>query len=157
MRKNITGTQTAETDQSRPDWLDLQALARVELTSEDSAHPIENALGESGKPGWQAAETGPQVLRLLFDEPVAIRHIRLLFRETETARTQELVLRWRSGPQMELQEIVRQQLNFSSPGSTEETEDYKVRLDGLTELELSIIPDISGGPARASIQQWRVA
>jgi len=38
-----------------------------------------------------------------------------------------------------------------------ELEDYVVDLDGLTMLELSIIPDISGGETRASLAQLRLA
>jgi hypothetical protein len=38
-----------------------------------------------------------------------------------------------------------------------ELEDYTVDLVGLTWLELSIIPDISGGEARASLARLRLA
>ena len=54
-------------------------------------------------------------------------------------------------------EIVRQQYNFSPPEAIREVEDYDLNLDGVTALELTIIPDISGGSARASLAQWRVA
>jgi hypothetical protein len=36
-------------------------------------------------------------------------------------------------------------------------EDYNVDLVGVTVLELRIVPDISGGSARASLAQLRVA
>jgi hypothetical protein len=52
---------------------------------------------------------------------------------------------------------VRQQFNFSPPGITRELEDYVVDLDGLMMLELSIIPDISGGGTRAALTQLRLA
>ena len=54
-------------------------------------------------------------------------------------------------------EQLRQQYNFSPPDNTREIEDYVVDLDGLTILELDIIPDISGGGARASLAQIRLA
>ena len=38
-----------------------------------------------------------------------------------------------------------------------EVEDYDVELDGVTALELKIVPDISRGSARASLAQLRVA
>ena len=72
-------------------------------------------------------------------------------------RTQEFVLRWSTGAGASSREIVRQQYNFSPPDVTREVEDYAVDLDGLTMLELSIIPDISGGEARASLGQLRIA
>jgi len=54
-------------------------------------------------------------------------------------------------------EIVRQQYNFSPPASAREVEDYEIDLDGVTALELRIVPDISGGSVRASLAQLRVA
>src|SRR5688572_759029 len=50
-------------------WLDLARLARVEVTSEDPAYPIEWALVPGAGSGWRAAEPGPQVIRLRFDVP----------------------------------------------------------------------------------------
>ena len=134
-------------------WLDTESLAWAELTSEDPAQPIEAALQANAESGWRAAKAGTQSIRLLFDTPIRIGHIRLLFRETQTPRTQEFVLRWRSSTGGNLREIVRQQYNFSPPHTTEELEDYRVALDSVSELELSIVPDISGGPARASLAQ----
>jgi hypothetical protein len=54
-------------------------------------------------------------------------------------------------------EILRQQYNFSPPGMMREFEDYAVDLAGVTALELKIVPDISGGDARASLAQLRIA
>ncbi|MDT8387549.1 MAG: hypothetical protein RQ736_08550 [Thiogranum sp.] len=157
MRKHIIGEQPTRKDTPENlKWLDLEVHARAEITSEDPEHPFEEALRPQGT-GWRAAEPGTQSLRLLFDEPVRIQHIRLVFRETETRRSQEFVLRWRTGTDPGLREIVRQQYNFSMPDSTEEQEDYQVTIEGLSELELRIVPDISGGPAHASLAQLRLA
>jgi hypothetical protein len=54
-------------------------------------------------------------------------------------------------------EIVRQQWNFSPPGTVQELEDYSVDLADLTVMELEIIPDKSGGEARASLESLRLA
>ncbi|MCO6411416.1 MAG: hypothetical protein J5I92_01605 [Thiogranum sp.] len=158
MRKRIIGSRTAE-DQTREshDWLDLESLARAELSSEDPSHPIEAAIGGNGESGWRAADPGAQTVRLLFDAPIRVRHIQLLFRESEARRTQEFVLSWRTDTEKQHREIVRQQYHFSPPHSTEELENYAVDLDGLTELELTIIPDISGEPVRASLARMRLA
>jgi hypothetical protein len=83
--------------------------------------------------------------------------MRLLFQEDKQERTQQFVLRWSSDGGQSYREIVRQQYNFSPPGTTSECEDYTVDLDGVTALELSIVPDISRGPARASLAQLRLA
>jgi len=135
----------------------VEHLAQIEITSEDSAHPIESALIPSAGPGWRAAQAGQQTIRLLFDEPQSVRHVRLLFQENQRERTQQFMLRWSSDGGQSYREIVRQQYNFSPPGATSECEDYNVDLDGVTVLELSIIPDLSGGPACASLAQLRLA
>jgi hypothetical protein len=153
MRKQIVDKQSAGEPR---DWLDVEALARVELTSEDPAHPVEAALRGDDGSGWRAEDAGTQIIRLLFDEPLRIRRIRLWFQETETPRTQEFVLRWRSSAAGDFRQIVRQQYNFSPQGTTEELEEYNVALEGVTELELTIVPDIGGAPVHASLAQLRL-
>jgi len=61
-------------------------------------------------------------------------------------------LRALSNPGGPFREIVRQQWNFSPPTSTRESEEYRVELSEVTVLELTIVPDISGGAARASLK-----
>jgi len=138
-------------------WLDLENLVQVELTSEDAEHPIESALIMNTGSGWRAQQPGKQTIRLLFDKPRSIKRIQLVFQEDERARTQEFALHWSPGGGAPHREIVRQQYNFSPPDITRELEDYVVDLEALTMLELSIIPDISGGGTRASLAQLRLA
>ena len=137
--------------------LDVANLAIVEITSEDQAYPIEYALQLRDRHGWRAAEPGPQVIRLLFDQPQTLSRIRLVFEETEIQRTQEFVLRWSTDGECSFREIVRQQWNFSPPGTVRETEDYTVELCDVTVLELRILPDQGGGNARASLTRLRLA
>ncbi len=157
MRKRIINQHTQNILSNEQNWLDVQSLAQVELTSEQADHPIESALIPEAGLGWRAAQSGEQTIRLLFDELQNIKHIQLLFNEDQHARTQEFVLRWSADAGQSYQEIVRQQYNFSPPNSTSELEDYAVDLVGVSVLELKIIPDISGGNALASISQLRIA
>jgi hypothetical protein len=157
MLKRIIGQDTREVSPANQHWLNLDALAQVEVTSEEAAHPIESGLLPGGESGWRAAQSGPQIVRLMFDQPQRIKRLHLQFHEDELERTQQFVLRWSSNGGQSYREIVRQQYNFSPPGTTDEREDYPVDLDGVTTLELSIVPDISGGPARASLAQLRLA
>jgi len=154
MRKRIIGQEMPTTEETEHNWLDLRAIAQAELTSEDVAHPFDAALNPGGG-GWRAAEVGEQTLCLLFDAPQQLTHIRLIFEESERERTQQFLLRWCADGQCH--DIARQQYNFSSPDSTLEIEDFKVNLHNVTSLELSITPDISGGDARASLAEWRIA
>jgi hypothetical protein len=72
-------------------------------------------------------------------------------------RTQEFVLRASSSAGEPFREIVRQQWNFSAPTSTREIEEYAVELPDVRLLELTIVPDISGGLAHASLKSLRLA
>ena len=44
MRKRIIAPVQQETAPPDQDWLNVEELAEVEITSEDAAHPIESAL-----------------------------------------------------------------------------------------------------------------
>ena len=157
MRKRLI-TATAEAIGTRGEgWLDIERAAVVEVTSEEGDYPIESAFGPADARGWRAAEPGSQTIRLVFDQPQQLSCISLAFEENEAARTQEFVLRWSQGQGSPVKEIVRQQWNFSPPGSTLETEDYQVELSGVTQIELKIVPDRSSGDAYASLAQFRVA
>jgi len=158
MRKRIIPpVQQDTTGPPGEDWLDLERLAQVEISSEDAAHPIESALLPGRGSGWLATVPGKQTIRLFFDYPQVLRRIWLQFVEPITERTQEFVLRWSPDGGDSFREIVRQQWNFSPQGETCETEDLHVDLSGVTVLELCIIPDISGGNTRASLSQLRLA
>ncbi len=139
------------------DWLDLEPLVEVEITSEDPAWPIESALLPGEGPGWRAAGPGSQTIRLLFDPPQALHRIWLQFRETTAEHTQEYVIRWSSDGGHEFREVVRQQWNFSPGGSTEQVENHHVELQGVDVLELEITPDVGGGSAPASLAKLRLA
>jgi len=119
--------------------------------------PIESAIWLGVEAGWRAADPGPQVIRLLFNQPQRISHVRLKFTERERERTQEFVLSWAQDGGRPFEEIVRQQWNFSPKGSTEELEDYRVNLDRAAILELKVNPDVGGRTAFASLDKLRIA
>ncbi len=156
MRKEIIGKKS-EGGKPEGKWLDLEQIARAEVTSEDPAHPVEGALIPGLETGWRASEPGEQVLRLRFDRPQKIARIHLEFGEAGAGRTQEFVLCWSSDQDGGGREIVRQQYNFTPGGSSVEIEDYHVALADVLVLELKIVPDIGGGEALASLKRLRVA
>lgn len=157
MRKKIITTAQHPPSSPAQDWLNLEAIAEVELTSEDPDYPIEAALIPEGTTGWRAAESGKQMIRLIFADPQHLKLIKLNFLEPRTERTQEYVLRYSSDSGKSSHEIVRQQWNFSPEGTNSEMEEHHVDLPVVTILELIIIPDISGGEARASLQKLKLA
>jgi hypothetical protein len=78
-----------------------------------------------------------------------------VFEEHSHARTQEFVLR--AATSEGDREIVRQQFTFSPPGTMVEREEYVTNLDGVTRLDLAIVPAIDGGSAVATLREWRIA
>ncbi len=157
MRKIVINENTQDVEVAADEWLNLDLLAAVEVTSENIDHPVETALLPGKGAGWLAGKPGKQIIRLRFDSPQQIRRIALKFIETGAARTQEYVLHWSSDGGKTYREIVRQQWNFSAPNATVEEQDFHVDLPTVTVLELSIIPDISGKDAVASLAQLRLA
>jgi hypothetical protein len=157
MRKHIIPPVQENILKSGEDWLQLEHLAQVEITSEEAEHPVESALLSNHGEGWRAAGPGAQLLRLRFDTPQQLRRIHLRFTELTSERTQEFVLRYSSDHGQSFREIVRQQWNFSPWSAMREVEDYRVELSDVTVLELAINPDISGGNACASLAELRLA
>jgi hypothetical protein len=156
MRKRIIGSEGRRAEAGEGPWLDLEALAVAEVSSEDPEHPVEGALVPGDARGWQAAAPGPQTLRLVFDRPQDLARVRLVFEAHGQERTQEFFLGWAAGATDEPREILRQQWNFS-PEAAHEEEDLEVTLTGVGVLELYLVPDITGGDATASLTELRLA
>ncbi len=156
MRKIVKKAE-AELIQENGPWLDVSAIAQVEVTSEDSQHPIESVFSEGSEGGWRASERGKQTIRLYFDQPQRVRRLWLHFQELQIERTQQFSLHWSKNKTDALRPLVQQQWNFSPGGSTSQIEDYTVELDDVWMLQLVIDPDISKGPSVATLQRWRIA
>jgi len=152
MRKRVH-VQAASTES---DWLRVDELAEVSVSSEDANRPIEFALVPGAGPGWRAATPGEQSIRISFDEPQSIGLIQLRFDEPEHVRVQEFWLRWSDDRGQMFQPIVRQQFSFSPSGATHEIENYNVSLRGATDLELRIVADISDRSRVATLTSLRL-
>jgi len=157
MRKRIIAPDRPSHREANRDWLDLDKAASVEVTSEADGYPIEGALLDGGQRGWRAADPGTQTIRLSFDHAIAIRNVRLVFREEQSPRTQEFVLRWLPMGTDTWKDIVRQQWNFSPPDAVEEREEYHTDIASAAALELRITPDISHGEVRASLEKLQLS
>lgn len=147
MRKVVVSQSNEKKQPEAGEWLDIEKIATVEISSEDAAFPIDNALSKTGTGGWRASAPGPQRIRLLFDAPQNLRRIQLHFVDRESERSQEFALL--AMVDNELREVARQQWNFSPNGATEELEDYTVDLHGVTALDLRIDPDRSHDPKQS--------
>ena len=137
-----------------PGEIDIAAVATVQVTSEASDHPVDHAFDGSRGPGgtrWIAGEPGDQTLILVFDAPQTIRRVLLEVEEHEIARTQEVQLAASVDGGQTYRELVRQEFNFSPPGTTFEREDWAVTAEGVTHLRLWIKPDKGGKTCRGTI------
>jgi hypothetical protein len=137
------------------EWLNLEEMAKVEVTSEDPRFPLESALVSRKGSGWRAAQRGKQLIRIMFDKPTRLRRIRPSFRRRKSRGPRNSLFSGRRarGP---FTEIVRQQWSFSPQGSTSETEDYQVNLDSVSILELALKPDLTPANACATLASWRM-
>lgn len=157
MRKRLIHEDPPTGLPAAADWLPLDELAEVEISSEDAGYPIEAALLANAGAGWRAAVPGQQTIRLLFARPQTLRRIHLCFVESAVPRTQEYLLRWSADGGQSFREIVRQQWNFDPQGSSSQTEDHRVDLAGCSVFELIITPDIGNEHAIASLAKLRIA
>ena len=157
MRKRIIKQGASGAEQAEKNWINIERLAQVEITSEDPAFPIESALTDDSKSAWKAAQPGKQTIRIIFDEPQNINHIHLQFDEDTQPRTHEFVILYSTVAKESYHEILRQQFTFSPPDTTREIEDYTVNLNGVKKLDLQIVPDISNSKALASLTKLKIA
>jgi hypothetical protein len=68
MRKRRVATTPQVARHLNEGWLDLDIAAMVEVTSEAEEYPVESALVSGDMPGWRAADSGTQTIRLIFDQ-----------------------------------------------------------------------------------------
>jgi hypothetical protein len=153
LRKQIIRPSPA-TPAPMTDEIDIAAVATVLVTSEAAEHPVDHAFDAYRGPGgnrWIAGEPGEQTLILAFDAPQAIRRVALEVEEPEVARTQELQLAVSTDGGRTYREVLRQEYNFSPPGTSFEREDWTLDAVGVTHLRLMIRPDKGSKPCRATI------
>lgn len=151
MRKSILRKASVN---DLPSGIDIPNSATALLSSEDPAHPIENAFGPDHGPGasyWKAQDPGEQNIVLAFDTPQAIRQIILEIEELEVNRSQELQISASQDQGRTYKTVVTQGFNFSPPGTTFEREIWTVALDGITHLRLQIKPDRGDSSQYASL------
>jgi len=153
MRKRILKSNQAPSA-PLPGELDVAAIATVLVTSETADHPVENAFDARRGPGgsrWVAETPGEQTLILTFDTPQKIQQVLLEVEENQASRTQELQLAISLDGGRTYCELLRQEYNFSPPGTTFEREEWVVAAEGVTHLRLWIKPDKGNRPGRASL------
>ena len=159
LRKQIISKPTGE-PASLEGELPIADVATVQVTSEQADHPIDHAFDQSRGPGgsrWVADAPGEQSVILVFDRPQSIHRISVEVEERAVARTQELSVAVSSDGGRTYRELVRQEFNFSPPGTTFERELWSVSAGAVTHLRLEIKPDKGGRVGRATLTSLAVA
>ena len=144
-------------DEARPheNWLDLEKLADVEVSSEAPDAPIEGALLPGDGRDWRAARPGEAHITLRFAAPQTIEQTRIVFREREHERSQEWALSASFSDGTE-RELLRQGWNFSPGGSAEQDQTYTLNVRGVLALTITIDPDRGRNRYPASLAMWRL-
>jgi hypothetical protein len=88
---------------------------------------------------------------LAFDAPQTLRMLRLEVEERDVSRTQELYVAISRDGGHTYQTLLRQEYNFSPPGTTFEREAWAIPAEGVTHLQLVITPDKGGAPCYATL------
>src|SRR5919198_5731902 len=120
LRKQILPTHSITSPRYRVEK-DIAALATVLVTSEDPNHPIDYVFDRERGPGasrWIAEQAGEQTVILAFDTPQPIRKVIVEVEEPDISRTQELEVSISDNGGRTYRELVRQEYNFSPPGTT---------------------------------------
>ena len=159
LRKQIVPRRSSESA-SREGEISIPDVATVQVTSEEADHPIDNAFDQNRGPGgsrWIAAGPGEQTVTLLFDRPQTIRQIGLEVEELVVSRTQEVAVSTSSDGGQTCREIVRQEFNFSPPGTSFERELWSTSAGAVTHLRLEIKPDKGGRVGRATLTSLTLA
>jgi hypothetical protein len=112
--------------------------------------------GGPGGTRWVASVDGEQALILAFDTPQTIREVRLEIEELYASRTQVLTLSLSQDGGRTYREILRQEFNFSPPGTTFERERWSVPAERVTHLRVAIRPDKGGTPFRATLTSLEI-
>jgi F5/8 type C domain len=153
LRKNILTTHQTMSSRGAAEK-DIAAVATVLVSSEDPRHPIDYAFDGQRGPGasrWIAAQSGEQALILAFDTPQTIRKILVEVEEPEISRTQEMAVSISQDGGQTYRELMRQEYNFSPPGTTLEHEEWSIKADAISHLQLRIKPDKGGKAGRATL------
>jgi len=158
LRKQILSEPSAA-GVPRADVKDIPALATVLVTSEAPGHPVDYLFDASGGPGgtrWMAGADGEQTLVLAFDAPQTIRAIGIEAEEPSATRTNVLVISLSGDGGRTYQERIRQEFNFSQPGTTFEREEWAVPAERITHVRVVIQPDKGHAPHRATLTSLTV-
>jgi hypothetical protein len=159
LRKQVTPKRPGASS-SLEGEIEVAKVATVQVSSEQNDHPIDHVFDTSRGPGgsrWIADEPGGQTVILVFDAPLTITRVGVEVEELAVSRTQELSVSVSNDGGRTYRNLVRQEFNFSPPGTTFEREVWSVAAAEVTHLRLDIKPDKGGRVGRATLTSLSLA
>ena len=131
-------------------WLDLDLLADVTIIVD--GHRVARSPRT-----WSADCPGEQVIEIRFRRPTTVTRLRVVTREAELSRTQEMTI-WASSRRGERhQEILHRRFTFTPGGATEHVEECALQLEQVSVLRVRIVPAIEGQRAVTHVSELHVA
>jgi hypothetical protein len=128
--------------------LDVASVAAIEYSSEDPAHPVERMLDEHAGPSgsyWAAGQADTtERLVLVFDRPQSVTRLVYAVEEAEHERTQEMHIEASTDGGWAYRRLFVQEYTFSPRGATFEREDFRLELEDVTHLRLTVVPNKRG-------------
>jgi hypothetical protein len=159
LRKQIT-PERPRVSVALENEIEVARVASVQVSSEQNDHPIDHVFDGSRGPGgsrWIADGPGEQTVILVFDAPQTITRVVVEVEEVEVSRTQELSVSVSDDGGRTYRNLVRQEFNFSPPGTTFEREIWSVAAARVTHLRLEIKPDKGGRIGLATLTSLSLA
>lgn len=159
LRKQITPARPGDSFALEGE-IEVAKVATVQVSSEQNDHPIDHVFDKSRGPGgsrWIADGPGEQTVILVFDTPQTITRVVVEVEEVEVSRTQELSVSVSDDGGRTYRNRVRQEFNFSPPGTTFEREVWSIAAAQVTHLRLEIKPDKGGRAGLATLTSLSLA
>ena len=139
--------------------LDVTAHGTIAYSSEEPAHPVDNAFDGRDGPGgtyWESArENTTETLLIEFDRPQNISRLIFEVEERQFERTQEVRLEVSCDSGISFRTLLVQEFVFSPRGATFQREDVRRNVEGASHLRLVIVPNKSGS-GRAKLTSLRI-
>ncbi len=139
--------------------LDVTVGATIAYSSEDPAHPVDNAFDGRDGPGgtyWESARDNTcETLLIEFDQPQNISRLIFEVEERQFERTQEVRLEVSCDSGISFRALLVQEFVFSPRGATFQREDVHRNVQGVNHMRLVIVPNKSGS-GRAKLTSLRL-
>ncbi len=139
--------------------LDVTTGATIAYSSEEAAHPVDNAFDGRDGPGgtyWESArDNTSETLLIEFDQPHDISRLIFEVEERQLERTQEVRLEVSCDSGITFSALLVQEFVFSPRGATFQREDVRRNVGGVSHLRLVVVPNKSGS-GRAKLTSLRL-